>query len=112
MDLPNQYFTHQMQIDFIDSLRNTDISLLEKKMLDAVLQSLHDSKSRVRENGGNVTVTMSHERYQKYINIVVSPEQNMPLDLFIVHFAQHLKVRTSIFEEKFLAKAKETLAQR
>lgn len=78
MENENMYFTHQHQLDYIESLIKTDISPLERKMLKSVLISIYDSKTRVREVGGNVHVTMSHERYRKYIDVVVTPEQLQP----------------------------------
>lgn len=68
-------FTHQQQIEYLETQKRQVASPLERTMLHDILVSVLDSKSHRTVTGNMVRCEMNYSRYKRYMTLVVEPER-------------------------------------
>lgn len=68
-------FTHNQQIEHLETLQHEAKSPLERTMLNDIRVSVLDSRSHRTMSGNMIRVEMNYERYKKYMKLVVEPER-------------------------------------
>lgn len=66
--------THNAQLDFLEKKVKEASSVEERSLLNSIKNSVYDSKSHITGSNNMVRVEMNHDRYVRYMQLVVNPD--------------------------------------
>lgn len=70
-------FSHKQQIEHLEEKFREANSQLERTMINDILVSVLECKGHYVISGGMVHLTMSYNRYKKFMVDVVTPERDL-----------------------------------
>jgi len=94
-------FSHKQQIQFLEHLKNNSNGIMDRKIIQDIIKSVLDSKSRARDHAGRINMDLPLERYRYYMDFIVSLEQqiNLPKAKIVLEYSRLAGVDIKGFDD-------------